>query len=304
MIIHFFTTIGLDLDHIKVESLGILVPFAGRLVPTLGGIILFGNDSARLCRCPDARISCARFRGTSKAEFLDSLDIEGTVLDAVPEVLRFIRRNTRTAAKIEGLYRLEIPEYPDVAVREALVNAVAHSAYFLSGMRIMVAIYDDRLEIQNPGMLPFGMTLDDLKAGVSKSRNRMIARVMRTLAMMEEWGSGYKRIMEACSASGYPEPEWQEFGSAIRVVFKPHSDVFHAVAPHIPAGVPANVPVNERQAWFLDQLAAGQKSKPLELANHWRVNKKTAMRDIAYLKNQGLIEFVGAPKTGFYRLLP
>ena len=86
-------------------------------------------------------------------------------------------------------------------------------------MRILVAIYDDRLEIQNPGPLPFGLTITELKAGVSKIRNRMIARIMRMLNMMEEWGSGYQRINDACRTGGYPEPEWQKLGAAVRLVF-------------------------------------------------------------------------------------
>ncbi|OHB70515.1 MAG: hypothetical protein A2W23_02885 [Planctomycetes bacterium RBG_16_43_13] len=72
----------------------------------------------------------------------------------------------------------------------------------------MVAVFDDRMEIQNPGMLPFGMTLDDMKAGVSKVRNRVIVRVLGALGLVEEWGSGYKRVIEACRAGGYQEPEW------------------------------------------------------------------------------------------------
>ncbi|OIP49444.1 MAG: hypothetical protein COX17_09500 [Deltaproteobacteria bacterium CG23_combo_of_CG06-09_8_20_14_all_60_8] len=289
------------LDDAKLASLAIVVPFAGRMVPSLGGVILFGSDAARLTVCPDARVSCARFRGNDKTEFLDSLDIEGTVLDAIVEVPRFIRRNTRTAARIEGMYRREIPEYPEVAVREALVNAVAHAAYFQSGMRIMVAIYDDRLEIQNPGPFPFGLTITELKAGVSKIRNRMIARIMHLLHMMEEWGSGYQRIKDACSSGGYPEPEWQELGAAVRVIFRPHPDVEHGETVHDPVNDLVNDPVNERQKWYVEQLAAGAKIKATDLARYWNVSQVTAKRDIADLKHRGVIEFIGSPKTGFYR---
>ncbi|HIJ80900.1 MAG TPA: DeoR family transcriptional regulator [Desulfuromonadales bacterium] len=237
-----------------------------------------------------------------KTEFLDSLDMEGTVLDAVAEVPRFIRRNTRTAARIEGMYRREIPEYPEVAVREALVNAIAHAAYFQSGMRIMVAVYDDRLEIQNPGPLPFGLTIAEMKAGVSKIRNRMIARIMRMLNMMEEWGSGYQRINDACHSGGYSEPEWIELGSAVRVVFRPHPDMEMNVDDTVnPINVPVNVPVNERQTWFLEQIAAEKKPKSIDVAEYFNVTTMTAKRDIADLKGRGLIVFVGSAKTGWYR---
>ena len=68
------------------------------------------------------------------------------------------------------------------------------------------------MEIQNPGLLPFGMTIDDFKAGVSKIRNRVIARVFRELKLIEQWGSGYHRISTACDTGGYPQPEWEEVG--------------------------------------------------------------------------------------------
>ena len=104
--------------------------------------------------------------------------------------------------------------------------------------------------------------------------------------------------MEACKNGGYPLPDWQELGSAFRVIFYPHPEI--KVAPE-PA-VPVNVPVNERQQWFLNQLGAGNKVKAADVAAHWNVTEKTAKRDIAALKKHGMIEFVGPPKTGFYRI--
>jgi predicted HTH transcriptional regulator len=79
----------LTLDDPKLESLGLLVPFAGRLFPSIGGLILFGKAEPLSRYCPDARFSCARFRGIDKAEFIDRLDIDGTVLDALIEAPKF-----------------------------------------------------------------------------------------------------------------------------------------------------------------------------------------------------------------------
>ncbi len=219
----FFDRSGRKSSQEHLETLGILTPRAGRLVPSHGGLILFGRDAARRRVFPGTAVSCARFRGTDKADFIDRLTLDETVLEALDSVVKFIRRNTRLAAKITTMRRQDIPEYPQVALREVLVNAVAHADYSLTGMRIRVAIYADRMEIESPGMLPFGMTLDDLKAGVSRIRNRVIARVLRELELLEEWGTGYHRIMEDCRAGGYPAPEWEELGPVLRVVFRPHA---------------------------------------------------------------------------------
>ena len=88
-----------------------------------------------------------------------------------------------------------------------------------------------------------------------------------------------------CQSGGYPEPDGEELGSAFRVIFHPHP----AVLEHSRA----DVPVNDRQRWFLEQLAAGKQSRASDLAVHGRISEKTAKRDIFDLKRTGLIEFVG-----------
>jgi len=310
----YFAAIGRQVSQEHLESLGVLVAQAGRLTPSHGGLILFGRDAPRQRLFPEARVSCARFRGVERVDFLDRLDIEGTVLDALAETPKFIRRNTRLAAKIVTMRRQDIPEYPEIALREVLVNAVAHADYSLTGMRIRVAIYADHLEVENPGMLPFGMTLDDLKAGVSRIRNRVIVRVLRELGLVEEWGTGYRRVTQACEEGGYPPPTWQELGSALRVIFQPHpaaADEESELA-RVPvnetdetvneADETVNETVNARQQWFIAQVVAGRQSGWADLAEQWQVSRATAKRDIADLKARGLIEFVGARRTGFYRL--
>ena len=98
-------------------------------------------------------------------------------------------------------------------------------------MNPRVAIFSDKLEIENPGMLPFGHTLEEFVAGVSHIRNKVIARVFRELHLMEEWGTGYRRINEACQSGGYQTPIWEEIGTAIRVIFKPHAAAGERIEP-------------------------------------------------------------------------
>ena len=341
----YFAAIGRAVSQAHLASLGVLVPQAGRLTPSHGGLILFGRDAPRQRLFPEARVSCARFRGVERVDFLDRLDIEGTVLEALEETPKFIRRNTRLAARIVTMRRQDISEYPEVALREVLVNAVAHADYSITGMRIRVAIYANRLEVENPGLLPFGMTLDDLKAGVSRIRNRVIVRVLRELGLVEEWGTGYRRVTQACEAGGYPPPTWQELGSALRVIFQPHPEAANEASEQSDVSDAAYVPINEtvneiheavsgvyeavsevnetvnetgevvnetvneigetvnaRQQWFIAQIVAGRQPGWADLVKQWQVSRATAMRDIAGLKARGLIEFVGARKTGFYRL--
>jgi ATP-dependent DNA helicase RecG len=134
------------------------------------------------------------------------------------------------------------------------------------------------------------------------------ARVLREFGLLEEWGTGYRRVTEDCRVGGYPAPEWEERGPALRVVFRPHPEV--AAAADETVGVSSRETVNEivsetinvRQRWFMEQLAAGNRTRWTDLAVHWSVSRATAMRDIASLHQQESIEYVGAPKNGFYRI--
>lgn len=279
-----FQKIDKKIDQEKLQSLGVLVRSANRLVPSIGGLLLFGKEQE------DMRIACARFAGNDKEVFLDRYEIKGTILDAIEEVPKFIARNTRLAAEIKQIKRRDIPEYSQIAIREALINALAHCDYSITGSRIQIAIFNDRLEIQNPGMFPFGFTLDDFKSGVSRIRNKVIARVFHELNFMEEWGSGYKRILAACQKEGYPEPKWEELGSAIRVVFYPHSQ---ASVAHKKAGHPiGSRDLSDRQSAILklfeisgESLSFQQIFAKLSPA----VSMRTLRYDLAQLKEAGVL---------------
>ena len=117
---------------------------------------------------------------------------------AIEDAAAFVGKHALHGASIGPVRREERWNLPPAAVREAIVNAVAHADYSQRGAPIRVAIFDDRLEVENPGLLPFGLTLDDLPLGISKLRNRTIGRVFHELGLVEQWGSGIQRMMAAC----------------------------------------------------------------------------------------------------------
>jgi ATP-dependent DNA helicase RecG len=108
---------------------------------------------------------------------------------------------------------------PLIAVREALVNAVVHADYSQRGGPIRVALFDDRIEIENPGLLPFGIAVEDLQSGISRIRNKVIARTFKELGYIEQWGSGIGRILDEIAAAGLEPPTFEEIGGRFRVTF-------------------------------------------------------------------------------------
>jgi predicted HTH transcriptional regulator len=135
-----FEKVGQTLTKSKLKTLKILVPYGNEDVPSNAGAILFAKPEIREQLFPSAYVSCARFAGNEKVDFIDQLDI-GRVIEAVEKVPAFIRRNTRLSSVIKDIRRKDIPEYPAVAVREGLLNALMHADYAYTGMRIFVSIF-------------------------------------------------------------------------------------------------------------------------------------------------------------------
>lgn len=171
-----------------LETLRLVTRHQGRKVPTVGGMILFGVDRAR--HFPDAWIQAGRFGGTDKSRIVDRTEIHALPVQAVEETIAFVQKHTLHGAEIGSVRRKERWSLPPVAVREAVVNAVVHADYAQRGAPLRLSILDDRLEVENPGLLPFGLTVEDLPHGVSKLRNRVMGRVFHTLGLIEQWGSG------------------------------------------------------------------------------------------------------------------
>jgi len=162
-----------------LDTLHLVTEHQGRHVPTTGGILLFGPD--RLRHFPDAWIQVGRFGGTDRARIADHAELKGSLLEAIEQAIAFVEKHSTRGVRIGRLRRSDHWSLPPVAVREAVINAVAHTDYSQAGAPIRIALFDDRLEVENPGLLPFGLTVADLPLGVSKLRNRVIGRVLHEL---------------------------------------------------------------------------------------------------------------------------
>lgn len=297
-----FANTGRKIDHHKLTSLGILVPYSGKLVCSNGGIILFGQDHIRHRFFPNSVVRCARFAGEEKVDFIDHLDIEGTIVDAMHEVPKFVRRHTRMATKIEDIQREDIPEYSPIAFREVLTNALVHADYSIRGMNLRIAIFSDRLEVESPGMLPFGYTFEDFFAGVSHIRNKVIARVFRELHLMEEWGTGYKRVVEACRKSGYNLPVWEELGTSIHVVFRSQPLAEIALKEHLPQKEGLTV----RQEAILELFHQKDQMTAKEVFSHLgqKISERTVRVDLLHLQKSGFLTKVGKGPNSLWKLSP
>ena len=276
----FFSEVSRPLNEARMMTLGLLVNRGGKNIPTRGAILLFGKN--RRVIFPDAVIRCARFQGTGTERFLDQTEIDEYLPKAIETAISFIERHTRQSSDIGRIRRTDLPEYPIQAVREAIINAVVHADYALGGMDIKIAIFNDRLEITNPGFLPFGLTLEAALSGVSRLRNRIIGRVFRELKLIEQWGSGIGRIIAACKAQGIQPPRFEEIGASFRVT------LFSGA-------------VSERTApdWLaplMDHFSGCREITTKDAATLWKTSDRTARTRLRSLVEKGILAEVGTSR--------
>jgi ATP-dependent DNA helicase RecG len=142
----------------------------------------------------------AIFEGTNKEQFKDRKEFSGSLFQQIDEVLAYLRVYNRVGGTFEGAYRIDHPDYPDVTLREAYVNALIHRDYYLDGS-VLVSMFDDRLEFMSLGGIMPGVTYDLMRMGVSVARNEKLAQVFYRLNIIEAFGTGIPRIFAAYEKS-------------------------------------------------------------------------------------------------------
>lgn len=271
-----------------LRTLRLTTEYQGRQVPTVGGLILFGRD--RLTRFPDAWIQVGRFEGSDRRRILDTSELRSYPPIAIEEAIGFVRRNTAREVVIEGARRVDRYSYPLEAVREAVVNSVVHADYAQQGAPIRISIYDDRMEIENPGLLPFGLTIEEIRGGVSKLRNRVIGRVFNELGLIEHWGSGIQRMTAALQQAGLAPPALEEIATRFRVTLLSARET----APR----------VDQVEGAILDVLRPGKGLPTAEIAERVGRSTRATRARLQSLIDRGLVVVVGSapndPRRVYY----
>jgi len=268
------------LERSDLITLKLATHYQGRIVPTIGGVLLFGVD--RLNHYPDAWIQAGRFGGNDRRRILDSTQIRSYLPEAAEEAVLFLQKHMTREAVIGSVKRADLWTYPVVAVREAVMNAIVHADYAQRGSPIRIALFDDRLEIENPGLLPLGLTIEDLHRGISKLRNRTLGRVFQELKLIEQWGSGIQRMIAACLDRGFDAPVFEEIGTHFRVTL---------------SAVPRRAPSRDgRDEVILSALAANPSSglSTSQIAKSIRLSVRAARTRLASLVERGLIVEIGS----------
>ncbi len=222
------------------------------------GLIFLGRDPS--LRFPQCRIFADAFRGkVTDSTPADQITLSGPASLLVEQVWDFVQKNTRHPMRVVGLSRIALDEYPREAIREVVVNAIAHRNYEDSARQILVKLFADRLEVFSPGALMRPLTLAKLRKGNGQpcSRNPVLGQYLNHLDLMEQRGSGIGRMKSAMLNHGLAEPQYDLVDGYFRVTLKgPGSDLARLRSPTTSQGLVSpsvEAQLNDRQKKIMAQ---------------------------------------------------
>ncbi|MFH1729772.1 MAG: Fic family protein [Pseudomonadota bacterium] len=203
-------------DEFILENLGVLEQKNKKSYLNNAGLLFFCDSTNPHLHY--ANITCALYKGSEKLNVLDRKDFSSDIISNIEDTMLFLKKHLNLRYEITSLRRKEILELPEVALREAVVNAACHRDYFEKGANIMVEIFDDRVQITNPGGLPKGL-LPEKFGTRSVSRNPLITSLFHRVGYIEKMGTGIGRIRKSLKESGNSEAVF-EYDSFFSVIFK------------------------------------------------------------------------------------
>ena len=262
-----------------------------------GAVALFAKQKGGYTQMA---LRLARFRGTDKNEFVDSAKADGNFFDLLDAGMAFLFKHLSQSGKIVGFRKEEQLEIPAEALREALTNALCHRQLEKFNLTPGIAVYDDRVEIENPGRLPIGITPENIKSShASFPYNPLIAEVLFKSSFLENWGSGVSRMVDACKEQGVPEPEYEVMAGFVKIVFRrPEKKQDEGENGQLNGEL--NGELNKSQIATLEFIRQHEGCQAQEISDQMGVPFSTIDKHIRVLLGKERIERKGSKKTGGY----
>ncbi len=294
---------------------GCLVKQGDKFIPTHAGILLFGKSPQQFIR--SSEITAVRFAGDNMSDTFNRQDITGTLAEQIKRVETFLIDHLRKSVRLnDKMQREEDYEYPMQAVRELVVNAVAHRDYSVQGDNIRLFMYSNHMEVHSPGSLPGPMTVENLK-DERFSRNPIIVQILSDMGFIERLGYGVDRVIELMKSQGHSEPTFINSAHGFKVTLTNQSQ-----AQSEPANVDSvsetpkteilhfngeyeGQEINSRQEAALVYLHKKDKSRITNsnLKSMFPdVHPETIRRDLVDLVNKDILKKMGQKRGSYYIL--
>lgn len=266
--------------------------------PTYAGLLLFGREPQRWVR--SSEILVVRYAGRAMGDRFVREEVRGTLPEQIRRVEAFAVDNMRRGVRLKGLERVEETEYPVEAIREAIVNAVAHRDYQIRGDEIRVLMFSDRIEFYSPGRLPGHITIQNL-VDERFSRNEIIVQILSDMRFIERLGYGIDRMIKQMTRMGLPAPRFEETAAGFQVTLEGQGAAL--VSEQVDLLRWQHLGLNERQELALGYLGENGRITNREYQELVPdVSAETIRRDLADLVRKGLLLKIGEKRATYYIL--
>lgn len=275
-------------------------------------MLLFGKNPTRFI--PQSKIKLVVYPGTTSGDtFIENRFFEGNIFKNVETVFSYFESILGKEIRIEGAFRTEKDKYPKMALREGLMNAIVHRDYSTSKSFLTISFYSNKLVFSNYGGLPIEISVKNLRSEHNSIlRNPDVAQICFYRNLIEMLGTGTLRMIRDCKSMGFKAPVWKDKNNILEVTFPELSHQFDGVndgvnlnTDGVNDGVKLNIDgVNDGVKFELEELYRQIAKHPGKKASELNVqigkSVPTTERYLKILKDNGYIEFIGAPKTGGY----
>lgn len=268
--------------------------------PTNAGLLLFGRAVERFF--PQCELTLVQYRGREMGDEFLREDLRDTLPEAIRRAELWLSEHMRKGSRMVGLERQDWVQFPPGAVREVLVNAVAHRDYTIRGEGIRIALFGDRLECYSPGRLPGHVTVDNI-VEERFSRNETLVQVLSDFGLIERLGYGIDRMLRQMADAGLPPPEFRETAAGFLVTLRGHTGDDRRDVAAVDTREWLRMGLNERQIAALVLLTEQRRISNSDLQDLAPgVSAETLRRDLADLVERGLLLKIGEKRGAYYIL--
>lgn len=242
-------------------------------------------------QCPHT-IKAAVFEGSTKEIFKDRFEFSGSLLKQMKDVYSFLNRYNRTNSEITGLKRTDTREFPEIAIREALLNSIVHKEYSYSSSTL-ISIFDDKIEIVTIGGLTKGLSEDDIMLGVSILRNRNLANIFYRLKLIEAYGTGIPKIIES----------YNEYNVKPKIEIS--SNAFKITLPNTlkeKSSSKFENNLSDKEYLIVNMLKENEYIKRTDIEKNLSISSSMAIKLLRNMVENSIIEKLGKGKNVIYRL--
>ena len=306
----FVKEAGIKIGNITAADFLRSLKVADRTTVKIAGILFFARDPYE--HLHQAQLTLLGFKGTKKLHIYDRRDIRDDLLTQFNEAILFLEKHLNVRSEIKGINRVDIYEIPFDAIREAIVNALMHRDYSIAGSQVSVEVYDDRVEITNPGGLPPGLTKKAFGT-ISIRRNERISDLFFRLHKVERVGMGIQRMRETMEAAGLREPAFETDGFFRTILYRPDlkdredaerkilgTEVTDRVTEKVTEKVTDRV--TENQLLILQEMKKDKNMTAKRLSEIVGISERKIKENIKVLKNRRLLKRIGPDRGGHWEV--